>query len=257
MVSSASARRIASPYDLEARYSSQRETYGVGYKVNLTATGDADRPDLITQVITTPATTQDRMMRPTIHHDLTRRDLLPGTHVLDSGDVDAQRLVTAQTPRQIDVVGPAFGSYSRPRLAGQGYDLQAFVMDWEAHRARCPQGQTRVRWTPGWDVAGDPVVRIRFDGATCQVCPTRQACTWAKHAPRQLTVRPQAHHEAIQAACPTSSTPCSPITASSSPTANAINTPSTIFLIASARNMASSTASPKPTIPRPMVKRNA
>jgi transposase len=49
-------------------------------------------------------------------------------------------------------------------------------------------------------VSGDPVIRIRFDGATCRVCPTRRACTSAHTAPRQLTVRPQAHHEAIQAA---------------------------------------------------------
>jgi transposase len=98
------------------------------------------------------------------------------------------------------VVGPTFGSYSRPRLAGQGYDLSAFVIDWEAKQARCPQGQTSVKWTPGRDVSGDPVVRIRFDTATCRACPARRACTWAKDAPRQLTVRPQAHHEAIQAA---------------------------------------------------------
>jgi transposase len=43
-------------------------------------------------------------------------------------------------------------------------------------------------------------VRIRFHTATCRACPVRQACTWAKDAPRQLTVRPQAYHEAIQAA---------------------------------------------------------
>jgi transposase len=49
-------------------------------------------------------------------------------------------------------------------------------------------------------VSGDPVIRIRFDGATCRACPARSACTAAKDAPRQLTVRPQAHHEAIQAA---------------------------------------------------------
>jgi transposase len=52
----------------------------------------------------------------------------------------------------------------------------------------------------GRDVSGDPVVRIRFDRATCRACPARQACTWANEAPRQLTVRPQAQHEAIQAA---------------------------------------------------------
>jgi hypothetical protein len=55
-----------------------------------------------------------------------------------------------------------------------------------------PQGQTSVKWTPGRDVSGDPVVRIRFDTVTCRACPARQACTWAQNAPRQLTVRPQA-----------------------------------------------------------------
>ena len=74
------------------------------------------------------------------------------------------------------------------------------MLDWEAKQARCPQGQTSVKWTPGRDVSGAPVVRIRFDTATCRACPARQACTWATNAPRQLTVRPQAQHEAIQAA---------------------------------------------------------
>jgi hypothetical protein len=78
----------------------------VGYKVHLTETCDAGQPDLITQVITTPATTPDCVMGLTIHHDLAQRDLLPGTHLLDSGYVDADLLVTAQTQHQVDVIGP-------------------------------------------------------------------------------------------------------------------------------------------------------
>jgi transposase len=194
------AELIASPYNPDARYSTKREVQWVGYKVHLTETCDDGQPHLITQVLTTLATTPDCVMGPTLHHDLAQRDLLPSTHLLDSGYVDAELLVTAQTAHQIDVVGPTFGSYSRQRLEGQGYDLSAFVLDWEAKQARCPQGQTSVKWTPGRDVSGDPVVRIRFDTATCRACPARRACTWAKDAPRQLTVRPQAHHEAIQAA---------------------------------------------------------
>ncbi len=97
------AVRIASPYDLEARYSSKRETHWVGYKVHLTETCDPDQPDLITQIITTPATTPDGVMGLAIVHDLAARDLLPGTHVLDSGSVDADFLVTAQ--RQYQQVG--------------------------------------------------------------------------------------------------------------------------------------------------------
>jgi transposase len=201
------AVRIASPYDLEARYSSKRQTHWVGYKVHLTETCDPGQPDLITQIITTPATTPDCVMGPAVVHDLAARDLLPGTHLLDSGYVDADFLVTAQTQHQVDVVGPAFGSYSRQHQTGQGYDLQAFVLDWEAQQARCPQGQTSVNWRPGRDVSGDPVVRIRFDGPTCRACPARPACTTAKGAPRQLTVRPQAYHEAIQAARQRQETP--------------------------------------------------
>jgi transposase len=194
------AELLASPYDPEARYSTKRDVQWVGYKVHLTEACDDGQPHLITQVLTTPATTPDCVMGPTIHQDLAQRDLLPSTHLLDGGDVDAELLVTAQTEHQIDVVGPTFGSYSRQRLEGPGYDLSAFGVDWEAKQARCPQGHPSVKWTPGRDVSGDPVVRIRFDTATCRVCPVRQACTWAKDAPRQLTVRPQAHHEAIQAA---------------------------------------------------------
>jgi transposase len=59
-------------------------------------------------------------------------------HLLDGGYVDAELLVTAQTVHQVDVVGPPFGSYSHQRRAGEGYDLGAFLIDWEAKQARCP-----------------------------------------------------------------------------------------------------------------------
>ena len=65
---------------------------------------------------------------------------------------DADLLVTAQTPHQIDVVGPPFGSYNRQCREGKGYDLQAFVIDWEAQQACCPQGHSSVHWRPGHDV---------------------------------------------------------------------------------------------------------
>jgi transposase len=201
------ALRITSPYDLEARYSSKRDTQWVGYKLHLTETWEPEQPDLIIQVITTPATTPDCTMGPTLVQDLAVRDLLPGTHLLDSGYVDADFLVTAQRDYHIDVVGPPFGSYSWQHKIEHGYDLQAFVLDWDAHQAHCPQGQTSVKWTPGPDVSGDPVIRIRFDRAACRTCPPRPVCTAAKDAPRQLTVRPQAHHEAIQAARQRQETP--------------------------------------------------
>jgi transposase len=191
--------RIASPYDLEARYSTKRDTQWVGYKLHLTEPCEPEDPDLIPQVLTTPATTPACTMGPPIVQDLATRDLLPGLHLLASGYGEADFLVTAQQ-YEIDVVGPPFGSYSWQHKIAHGYDLQAFVIDWKAEQARCPQGHTSVKWTPGHEVSGALVFRIRCDRATCRACPTRQVGTAAKDAPRQLTVRPQAHHEAIQAA---------------------------------------------------------
>jgi len=94
-----SAQLIQSPYDVEERYSSKRSTNWVGYKVHLTETCDEGYPDLITQVSTTPATTSDFIMGAPIEQDLAERDLLPGTHLLDSGYVVADLLVSA--PRTI------------------------------------------------------------------------------------------------------------------------------------------------------------
>jgi transposase len=51
------------------------------------------------------------------------------------------------------------------------------------------------------------VIRIRFDGATCRACPTRLACTSARGAPRQLTIRLRTHHEALQAVLQHQETP--------------------------------------------------
>jgi len=194
-----SAQMIQSPYDLEARYCAKRDTKWVGYKTHLSETCDEGYPNLVTQVLTTLSTTPDSVMGPTLQQDLAQRDLLPGMHLVDSGYVDAEFLVTAQS-HQIDVVGPLSSNSGWQSRAATGYGLDAFALDWEAESARCPQGAHSVRWTPGRDVTGDPVVRIRFHGPTCRACAARSLCTAAKDQPRQLTVRPQAQHEAIQSA---------------------------------------------------------
>jgi transposase len=120
--------------------------------------------------------------------------------LLDAGCVDAELLVTAQSRHRIEVVGLLSANAGWQSRAATGYGLEAFELDWEAQQARCPQGSHGVRWTPGHDVSGDPVVRIRFHGPTCRACEVRPRGTAAKDQPRQLTVRPQAQHEAIQAA---------------------------------------------------------
>jgi transposase len=58
---------IASPYDLESRYSEKRGDHWRGYKVHLTETCDEDAPHVITHVETTLATDQDVTAVDTIH----------------------------------------------------------------------------------------------------------------------------------------------------------------------------------------------
>jgi len=171
------AQLIQSPYDLDARYGTKRDMNWVGYKVHLSETCDEDQPHLITQVTTTLATTSDFVMGEPIEQDLADRDLLPGTHLVDSGYVVAELLVSGPSTHQIDVVGPPLGSSSRQYRENLGYDLHSFVIDWETEQAICPQGHRSVKWTPGPNQSGLPVIRIRFHKATCLACPMRSACT--------------------------------------------------------------------------------
>ena len=60
------ARRIESPYEVEARYSTKRSMSWVGYKVHLTESCDEGLPHLITDVHTTAATATDVKQLPAI-----------------------------------------------------------------------------------------------------------------------------------------------------------------------------------------------
>jgi transposase len=182
----APAAEVSAPPDApEARDCPTRGVEWVGDTVHRTDTGDDGPPPLITRVLTTPATVPDGVVGPTIHPHVATRDLPPGTHRLDGGSVDAARLVTAHTPPQIDAVGPPLGSYRPQRRACQGDDVRAFVIDGQAPHARCPQGHTSLRWTPGRDVSGAPVVRLRFQAARCAAPTHRPAASLPRGAPRR------------------------------------------------------------------------
>ncbi len=92
----AAALFISSPYDLEAHYARKHTTQWVGYKVVLTETCDDDLPQLITNVETTSAPVPDGETTPAIHTALQERKLLPTTHIVDTGFLDAALLVESQ-----------------------------------------------------------------------------------------------------------------------------------------------------------------
>jgi transposase len=90
------ASRLDTPYEPEARYGTKRTTSWVGYKVHLTETCDPEDPYLITQVQTTASTTSDISQVTPIHQALATKQSLPGQHLVDSGYVSADELVTSR-----------------------------------------------------------------------------------------------------------------------------------------------------------------
>jgi transposase len=100
------SRMIYSPYDVEARYGKKRETEWKGYKVHLTECCDPDGPLVITDVQTTSAATTDFEVLPVIQADLAERHLLPQEHLVDSGYMSAEHIVSSQSEHGVQLIGP-------------------------------------------------------------------------------------------------------------------------------------------------------
>jgi transposase len=101
------ARRIESPYEVEARYSTKRSMGWVGYKVHLTESCDKGFPHLITDVHTTAATATDVKQLSAIQEGLAQNGLLPAEQLADCSYVCGSNLVFSHA-RRIDLIGPAF-----------------------------------------------------------------------------------------------------------------------------------------------------
>ena len=189
---------LSSPDDVEARYGNQQTTSWVGYTVHVTETCEDDAPHLMTHVETTAGPVSAGAATPHIHQALDRRGLLPTTPIVDTGDLDAELLVTSQREYRVDLLGPMRADGQWQAHAAQGLDASHCQIDWEQQRATCPGGYTSVSWTPAVDDRTHEVVKIKCSMKDCQPCASRVHCTRAKR--RTITVRRQDHHVALQAA---------------------------------------------------------
>ena len=172
-----------------------------GYKVHLTETCDEDLPHLITHVETTPATTYDGAVTETIHTALEAKALLPEEHIVDSGYLDAEVLVSAEHHQKITLIGPVAADTSWQARDEHCFDKSQFSIDWQEQQVRCPQGKTSRYWIPTYDRHGKDVIHIKFNPADCKVCPSRVLCTQAKAGARMLAIHPdQEQHQALQKA---------------------------------------------------------
>jgi transposase len=191
-----SAQIISSPYDVEARCKTKRDTTWIGYAVHLTETCEDDTPNLITQVTTTSSSVDDHTMLAPIQADLAARDMLPSEHYVDSGYVDAQALVDSQR-QQIKLVGPMQADGCWQARTKGGITNAQFVLDWDAKQAICPAGKVSRIWQPCTDGHGNAAILVCFARVDCQSCERRTDCTRAQKQGRQLMLRPREQHLAL------------------------------------------------------------
>ncbi|MGH9671029.1 MAG: IS1182 family transposase [Terriglobales bacterium] len=191
-------QRVNSPYDPEARYAQKRETQWIGYKVHFTETCDPDLPPLITDVQTTPASVHDGAVLPQIQAKLSQRELLPNRQFADGAYLEGSALVDSREQYGIELVGPVPEDVSWQAREGTGYGVEAFELDWEAQRARCPEGEASSGWRERKGKSGTFVV-VSFPPGVCHACERRPDCTTAKTTGRQLKLQPQSVHEALTA----------------------------------------------------------
>jgi transposase len=214
--------RIASPYDLDARWGVKRDTFWLGCKLHVTETCDDEPrcgcpgggtsrrgheqdcaapafPNLITHVATTDATVTDNQMTGAIDDELAGKTLAPGRHYLDSGYLSAALLVSEAARHGIALIGPLLADTSAQARAGAGYARADFAVDYDSKTVTCPQAKTSVSWTPCTQRGNDAIVAT-FSAGDCSPCPARSLCTTSSKKRRQLTVLPRDLAEAQAAA---------------------------------------------------------
>ena len=150
----------------------------VGYKVHLTETCEDDLPHLITNVETTIGPAADGAATPKIHAALQQRGLLPGTHIVDTGFLDAELLSRESGRLRRGAAGAHRLDYHWQAREGAGFDAQHFQIDWARQQATCPAGKTSIGWTPAVDNRGNAVIKVKFSTKDCRRCDQRRAmCT--------------------------------------------------------------------------------
>ena len=123
------------------------------------------------------ATVTDNEVIAAIHQQLAARNLLPQTHIVDTGYLDARGLVSAATTHQIDLLGPVHADTTWQARQGRGFAAAEFDIQWAAQRVMCPQGHQSAYWQARRDHTGHDIVDVGWSWKTCKVCPVLSQCT--------------------------------------------------------------------------------
>ncbi|MFD0297752.1 transposase, partial [Streptomyces sp. NPDC127118] len=190
-----SSRAIVSPYDTSARYARHGHIIsGKGYSAHLTETCAPDSPNVITDVVTTTATTHDSQVLPGIHTRLARRGLLPAEHLIDAGYTSLPHLAQATREHQVTVSGPLRSNPTLQHRRNEGFARDDFHIDDDRQQVTCPQGQVSTGghgpYPTSSPTAAPPIV-ARFTKSQCHPCPARAQCTSTAHSARTVGLPPR------------------------------------------------------------------
>lgn len=191
---------IVSPYDSEARYANKGSVSWNGYKVHITETCDADKPNFIVGVQTTLASEHDIKSTEVIHATMAEKGLVPEQHLVDGAYTDARLFVSSKETYGIQLVGPPPHNSAWQSKQEDAFSLDDFDIDWQAETVTCPVGKQSYYWNHYQPPRGGPRIQARFTFDDCQACQQRSRCTRAKKFGRFVNFQPQQEYEALKAA---------------------------------------------------------
>jgi transposase len=194
------AEQLESPYDLDARYRTKRDTHWLGYMVHYTETCDRKKISLITHVHTTSATVHDSQCPARIQEALADRHLSPREPIVDTAYLDAELLVNSAKEHHITLVGPPRSQAGWQNKVAGAYSYDQFTVDWERQQVRCPQGKWSLPWHERRDPSRDPWFAAHFRKQDCAPCAMRSLCTRSPRQARFFNLLPREQHEALQQA---------------------------------------------------------
>ncbi|MFF4077863.1 hypothetical protein ACFYZN_00475 [Streptomyces sp. NPDC001777] len=137
-----SSSAIVSTYDTTARY--VRHGHSIrwkGFAAHLTEMCASDSVNVITDVATTSAATNDAQALSSIHTRLARRGLPPAEHLVDGVYTFLFPLERAQREHQITVSGPLPGNPTRQQRKNEGFDRDDFHIGFDRRQVTCPRGR--------------------------------------------------------------------------------------------------------------------
>jgi len=180
------AEQIATPHDPQARHTARKSRSWTGYQVHLTERCEPNKPHLITDVETQPATTAEITVLADIQQRLAQRDLLPADQLVDNGYIAGHAIVESQKQYGINLIGPVAEDTSWQARHPDGLTADQFQIDWQRQQAICPEGHPSIYWSEATNEYGQPVVHIQFPKSRCQSCLARTRCTQAQGTGRTL-----------------------------------------------------------------------